>query len=343
MLINGKRAMAWVTTIDSVARHPNADLLDVATVGGWELVVKRDEFQPGQQAIYITIDAWVPTQLAPFLSKGKEPRQFNEIPGERLRTARLRGVVSQGLLLPMSSLDPYLQGQPRPTPGTDVSDLLGITIYEKPEPKSADARGFFPVGIPKTDQERIQNCFRTFEVSLTQDLWDVEEKIEGQSHTAYFRDGEFGVASRSLDLRDGDNTFWNTARAAGLPEKLASLGRNLAIQSEQVGPGIQGNIYGFTGYHLITYDIFDIDLGRYLPTDQRDQLAQTLGLTIPPRIHTGVNINAVGGSMKSLIAASDGASQLKNQPLREGLIWRRQGEPRATFKAISTEYLLKQK
>lgn len=341
MLINGKRAMAWVTTIDSVTHHPNADLLDVATVGGWELVVKRDEFRQGDQAVYITIDAWVPHALAPFLSKGKEPRQYNEVHGERLRTVRLRGVVSQGLLLPVSVLDTYVQE--RPPVGTDVSEILGVVIYEKPEPKSADARGFFPTGIPKTDQERIQNCYRTFETSLAQDLWDVEEKIEGQSHTAYYRDGEFGVASRSLDLRDGDNTFWNTARAAGLPEKLARLGRNLAIQSEQVGPGIQGNIYGFTGYHLITYDIFDIDSGRYLPTDQRDLLAAELGLTIPPRILSGVKIDAVGGTLKSLIQFSDGASQLKNQPLREGLIWRRQGEPRATFKAISAEYLLKQK
>jgi tRNA-binding EMAP/Myf-like protein len=46
----------------------------------------------------------VPTEIAPFLSKGKEPRVFNGVKGERLRTVKLRGVQSQGLLLKLTDV-----------------------------------------------------------------------------------------------------------------------------------------------------------------------------------------------------------------------------------------------
>lgn len=107
MYKNGERMMAWVDTILTIKPHNNADTLELAMVKGWQVVVKKGAFQPGDKVIYISIDSWVPTEIAPFLSKGKEPRVYKGVRGERLRTVKLRQEISQGIILPLSVLEKF--------------------------------------------------------------------------------------------------------------------------------------------------------------------------------------------------------------------------------------------
>lgn len=93
------RKMASIRKIDAIGPIEGADAIEVATLGGWKVVVKKNEFNVGDLAVYCEIDSWIPTEIAPFLSKGKEPREYNGVKGERLRTVKLRGTLSQGLLL----------------------------------------------------------------------------------------------------------------------------------------------------------------------------------------------------------------------------------------------------
>ena len=92
------RKLATIRKIDALTPITGADAIECAHVGGWKVVVKKGEYIAGDLAVYIEIDSWVPTTLAPFLSKGNYPRVYNEVEGERLRTVKLRGQVSQGLL-----------------------------------------------------------------------------------------------------------------------------------------------------------------------------------------------------------------------------------------------------
>ena len=94
-----ERKMASIRKIDNIVPILGADAIECAMIGGWSVVVKRGEFNIGDLAVYVEIDAWVPTEIAPFLSKGQEPREYNGVKGERLKTVRLRGQLSQGLLL----------------------------------------------------------------------------------------------------------------------------------------------------------------------------------------------------------------------------------------------------
>jgi RNA ligase (TIGR02306 family) len=94
------RKLASIRKIADIRPIPDADAIEVAVVDGWKVVVKKGEYSVGDLAVYLEIDAWVPHALAPFLSKGQEPREYNGVKGERLRTVKLRGQVSQGLLLP---------------------------------------------------------------------------------------------------------------------------------------------------------------------------------------------------------------------------------------------------
>lgn len=177
-----ERKLATIEVIEDLWNHPNADLLDLARVRGWQCVVKKGEFAKGDKVIYFEIDSFIPTELAPFLSKGKEPRVFEGIKGERLKTIRLRGALSQGLILPISilgSVDFPLED------GTDVSKHLGVIKWELPLPAQLQGQveGNFPSWIPKTDQERCQNCYS--EMAYLDNYehggidWNVEEKLDG--------------------------------------------------------------------------------------------------------------------------------------------------------------------
>ncbi len=63
------RKLATIRRIGAVNPIPGADAIEVASVGGWAVVVKKDEYRTGDLAIYCEIDSWIPHDLAPFLSK----------------------------------------------------------------------------------------------------------------------------------------------------------------------------------------------------------------------------------------------------------------------------------
>lgn len=94
-----ERKLATIRRISNIEPIEGADAIEVATVGGWKVVVKKNEFEVGQLVTYIEIDSWVPHDIAPFLSKGKEPRVYEGIKGERLRTVKFKKQLSQGLIL----------------------------------------------------------------------------------------------------------------------------------------------------------------------------------------------------------------------------------------------------
>ena len=165
-----ERKLATIRKIAEVRSIENADKIQAYRVDGWFVVDSVDKYKVGDLVTYIEIDSFVPHELAPFLSKGKEPREFEGVKGERLRTIRLKGQVSQGLLLPIThevnvawSHNFFnFEGFKPLEEGDDVTATLGILKYEKPLPAAltGTAKGNFPSFIPKTDQERIQNLSR---------------------------------------------------------------------------------------------------------------------------------------------------------------------------------------
>ena len=101
------RKLATVEVISEIRPHTNADALEIAIVRGWQVVVRKGEFVQGQTVVYFEIDSWIPTEIAPFLSKGAEPREYEGIKGERLRTIKLRGEISCGMILPITVLERF--------------------------------------------------------------------------------------------------------------------------------------------------------------------------------------------------------------------------------------------
>lgn len=347
------RALARIVSIDTITPIPNADAIETATVGGWTVVVKKGEYTPGDYAIYLEIDSWVPHELAPFLSKGKDPREYNNVKGERLRTIKLRGQLSQGLLLP---LDPSwiirnLGAPPNAKfsdyKNRDVTNLLNIQKWEPPIPArlAGLAKGNFPSFIPKTDQPRIQNLQE--ELNSWKDdprSWEVTEKLDGSSMTVYIDSttNEFNVCSRNINLKcDSNNSFWAAAQAQNLEQCLRKENRTLtlALQGELVGEGIQGNPYKIKGQKFYVYDIYDFRNNKYLGHEARLLIVNLLGLTHVPIIDNRLYVDRC--SIASLLAYAEGKSILNSEQEREGLVFKRR-DGLLSFKAISNKFLLQE-
>lgn len=337
------RKMATIRKIDTLRPIEGADAIECAVVGGWTVVTKKGEYNAGDLAVYCEIDSFIPTAIAPYLTKpGHYAKTFEGVEGERLRTVKLRGQLSQGLLLPYATCGKIC------AEGEDVSELLGIVKYEAPVPAelAGEVKGMFPSVIPKTDQERIQNLKVELAEWLTNDElhWEVTEKLEGSSMTVYMRDGEVGVCSRNLDLKpNADNSLWRAANKYNLPAKLIGIGCNIAIQGEIVGNGIQGNIYQMRDQDFLVYDIYDIDAGRYFTPGERKAFVAEHGLNHCPVLAYSARLTDTLGltNMDQILKFAEGKSVMGMIGCeREGLVFKCH-EKQVSFKAISNKYLLK--
>ena len=165
------RKLATVERIVEIASIPDADKICAYKVRGWCVVDQVGRYAVGDLVVYCEIDSFIPTAIAPFLTKsGHFPKTYEGIEGERLRTAKLRGQVSQGLILPIAKFVPekgianalkYFDANGNAhhqvvADGDDVTELLGIVKWNPPVAAclAGLAKGNFPSFGRKTDQER---------------------------------------------------------------------------------------------------------------------------------------------------------------------------------------------
>lgn len=339
------RKLACAKRIQEIKKIPDADLICAYRVDGWWVVDAVGKYRVGDLAIYCEIDSWIPNSIAPFLSKGKEPRIYDGIKGERLRTVKLRGQLSQGLLLP---LDRRMSGNLLPTnrrcvsEGEDVSEELGVVKWEAPIPANlaGEVRGNFPGLIPKTDEERLQNLTSEFEEWKDSDSrWEVTEKLDGSSMTVYVLEEDEGVCSRNLNLKETpSNSLWTVARREGLIEKIRSSGKNLALQGELIGEGIQKNRYNLKGHDFFVYKIYDINEGRFFTPQERNEFVSKFEIKHVPVLDNSASLLE---NVNDMLEFAEGKTFLGSGAEREGLVWKNVSLPGLSFKTISNKFLLK--
>lgn len=337
--MNTERKLATIRRIEEITPIPDAEFIECARVGGWRVVVKKDEFHVNGMAVYCEIDSFVPHALAPFLTPaGHEPKEFEGVMGERLKTKKLRGVVSQGLLLPLYVLANnkiYTHED-----GADVTEQLGIIKWERPEPagRVSEAKGDFPHFIKKTDQERIENVKNLS--SHFGEEFEVTIKVDGSSLTAFVFNEEYGVCSRNVWLKEIEgNGFWDIAKKEQLIEKIRATGRNLAVQGELLASNIQGNYEKRTKPEFYCFSIFDIDAQKYLLPKERQDLCASLEI---PHVKVVDNSFVLNHTIDELLALAEGDGMFDGVR-REGLVWKSHTDAEFSWKAISHSYLLKEK
>lgn len=340
------RKLATIRRIADIQPIEGADAIEVATVDGWKVVVKKNEFKIGDLAVYFEIDSVLPVREEfEFLRKGcyvkKDWLRSETNPegeGFRLKTIKLRGQVSQGLLVPLLHYLVVVEE------GDDVTYLLEVVKWDPPLPASLSgmAKGNFPSFIPKTDQERIQNMRQADLDAHADDEFEVTVKLDGSSMTVYSFDGSIGVCSRNLELdyiNSPDTTFAKVFVESGLADVMPRFS-GLAIQGELMGPGIQGNREYLQKHQFFVFDMYNIIEARYLSHDERMDVLKELKQSEVSITHCPVlkSIQAARLTKEELLAMAEGPSLMDN--VREGLVFKSIDYPDFSFKAISNTFLL---
>ena len=234
-----------------------------------------------------------------------------------IKTRKILGEVSQGICFPLNILDKLGEwksviGEPNYSAvltfgltaipiveGEDLTDLLGVTQYEAPDPATmgGDAAGTLQaVGLLVSDEERIENLYGKYE-KLRQYHYIKTEKLEGTSFTCYLKGGKFGVCGRTIDFKipeedegyDQMNVYWKVAQKFDLEKKMRDfafthdyMDNDFAWQGELVGEGIQKNIYKLKGQRVAMYNAFDITLQEYFDYDAFLIVMDAMGvMTVP--------------------------------------------------------------
>jgi RNA ligase (TIGR02306 family) len=335
--MNTDRKLASVVKIADIQPIVGADAIMVASVKGWKVVVKKDEYKVGDLAVYYEIDSFLPIRPQfEFLRKSSFKRMGSS-EGFRLKTIRLRGQISQGLLTPIP------EGISNPKEGDDLTEALDIVKYEPPIPAqlAGKIKGTFPSFIPKTDEIRIQNFESEVGFSPVGERAYVTEKLDGTSFTCYFNNGVFGVCGRNWELSEtDDNSLWRMAKMLELKEKMTKLGKNIALQGELIGAGINGNLYGMSDHKLYFFTGYDIDKGRRMFFDELEWVLFGLQLQMVPVLEKyGFVIPNENNIVDYMLKYAEGKSVLNMEVDREGVVVRGL-EREFSFKAISNTYLL---
>jgi RNA ligase (TIGR02306 family) len=335
------RKLASVRRVSAIEPIPDADKIEKLTIDGWHVVSQKGNFQVGDRCVFHEIDSFLPTDnpIYAFL-KPKDGRKvvFNGVEGHRLKTIKLRGQISQGLAVPLTAFD--TNGWVINL-GTDLTDQLGIQLYEKPLPAqlAGTVRSTFPFWIRKTDQERIQNLSKVIPDVLDEEF-EVTMKLDGASMTVYHNDGIISVCSRNMDLiESADNAFWQCARKQGLVDLMMEL-ENYALQGELMGPGVQGNHEGLDTLTFFLFDIWNIKEQRYFSPLERWELTARYQITHVPvfdNVNPSIPLRRLGTTVDEILQKADGQS-LKN-PVREGLVCKSMSRD-FSFKIISNAFLL---
>ena len=358
------RNLASIRQIKDKRPIENADRIEVCTVDGWEVVVKKDEFNIDDLIIYIEIDSIVP-DIPCF--------EFLRDRGFKVKTIKLRKQISQGLIMPLSILPEGLY-----TKGQDVTDILGIIKYESNSEREANKTAYvstsplfkkfmkykmfrkligdkylkhkkhqklFPDWIKKTDETRVQNLPERFYQNIrSYYLFNVTEKLDGQSATYAVKKKLFGpeyfVCSRNIRLQKHDSSsYWTISDKHDIKAVLSDIMknkdcRNVVLQGEIIGNGIQGNKYNKLFYDFYAFNLI-ID-GYQYSTNEMAFILEDYGIKTVPIVKRRYQLPQ---TISELVKYATDKSVVNPKINREGLVLR---WDEISFKVINPEFLLKE-
>lgn len=337
-----ERKLASIRKILDLKPIEGADNIELAIVDGWQVVVAKNvEHKVGDFIVYCEIDSFLPIKEEFEFLRKSSYKKMGEVEGFRLRTAKMMGQISQGLILPISVLGSKIFLEE----GMDVTEMLGIVKYEPPIPAelAGKVKGIFPSFIHKTDEIRVQNIPDEYKTYIeSNDNFYITEKLDGSSATFYINNGEFGVCSRNLELLETEgNTFWKVARELDLENKMRAKNKNFAIQGELIGEGIQGNPYKIKGHTVMFFTAFDIDTQKRFNYADFAMFMARNQLEVAPLLSIRVGTD-LPKTIDELLKFAEGKSSLNEKTEREGIVIRTSDNV-ISFKAISNKFLLKDK
>jgi RNA ligase (TIGR02306 family) len=375
------RKLVSVRRVESVHPIEGADAIERARVDGWDVVVKKEEnYQPGDLTIFFEIDAALPLDGFFGFLANRSPKRNVEWRGHSrtchvIRTAKLRGVVSQGLMvLPNDLFGGGFGGDELGwlEEGLDLTDHMeehfGVTKWEAvlpPESGGGIPKGNFPTHlVRKTDSERVQNLGSQWDKIQTHvGSFHATEKIDGTSSTFIRTEDELIVCSRNWMIQDGPNVYWNIAHRYSLFDVMPV---GAVLQGEIYGEGVQKNRLGIKGIDLAVFNVQfgdahdaaveplaaqfaggEIDIAEYLLEAVKATNGHDGWYTDLPKVGIYTDLKLPATIDETIAQANGIRSLISPDRLAEGIVWAGMNHDflsgRNNFKAISNKYLLKEK
>lgn len=232
--------------------------------------------------------------------------------------------------------------------------LMGIPVYRKVYLKlNSQNKGNWPEWVTKTDENRVQNSLKPI-LNHLNESWYITEKLDGQSACYFthktkvwgFTKLRFGVCSRNIWLKTkGSNNYWRIAEKYNLKKILLDTKREMVIQGEICGPGVQSNKYKLPELDFYVFNIVDCNGNRYSYTDMR-YFCEEHGLKCVPLVDAAFitkydNMEPIQ-IVNSLVELSKGNSLLYARN-REGIVMRLNLNTHVSLKVINPDFLLEHK
>lgn len=358
------RKLVTVRKIIDIQLINGADRIEEVWVDGWSVVCQKGIHTVGDTVLYFELDSFLPESDKRFESFMKfGTRTFDGVVGHRIKTVRLKGAYSQGIIMPLSEFPEITSFEE----DVDYSEVIGIVKWEAPQERGegmgyqGDKKGDFPWFIRKSDQERIQNLYGKLVPWLGDEEFVGTLKMDGSSHTTFYVNGDkydnkgFGYCSRNQELKlpevlsdpnyklEEQGKFFQGAFNSDLFKKVKDLhdkfGSYYAIQGELVGSGVQGNFEKFDTYQVFAYNIFDIEKQQYVDYKTFEVMAEAVKLQIVPKVYDAQLI--LKRDLKDILEMSN-LGKVLNADYIEGIVWK-EVDGNCQWKGINNRYLEKQK
>ena len=281
------KPLAYIVKIKDIREIPGADRIELATVMDYTVVVKKNEYKPGDFGLYVEVDSVLPddAEKFPFFEFLRD-KKF------KIKSMKLGkfGVISQGILFKPSDI-----GLTNVKVGQDYTQQFKITEIVQDEEEAGltnnnkkdnwfirklmrykwfrDWRKRHNVSetwnetFPgKSDEENVQKIYTEMYEKYANEEWVATEKLEGQNITIYTEEvnGLFGktkrvgVCSRTRELNKNGNgkNFWVTVIREKLDEQIKNIPGEWWCRGEHLGPGIQKNIYKLPRTTIRFFDFY---------------------------------------------------------------------------------------
>lgn len=313
--------LAVVAKVLELAPIEGADRIERATVLGWHVVVKKGLHKVGDLVVMIFPDSYAPKKYVDETYTGEEKT--------RVRTVKLRGQYSAGLVLPMSELtsDKNCVGWEE---GDEVSVHLGIEKWVAPTSSAlgGETKGDFPTNIlRKTDELNFRSEPEALEEARTSDKFANAEfvatlKCDGSSGTFICKDNEFKVCGRNVEFTESEsNSFWKVAHKYKLKDVLRKQPVELALQGEVCGPGIQKNPLKLDSLTFLVFQIRDVTNHTWYDWDKVKEFCNAHGIPHVPEITRFVFSKSVP-SIEDLQEMANNAKYDNGRANAEGIVIR---------------------
>ena len=334
------------TTILDIQPCPNADRLVLGTIYGWQVVLPKDKFQIGSKVVYVPIDSVLPKNIEDILFKPDSKVKLNK---SRIRQIRLRGSVSQGMVIDPAELSSIINLDKIPLE-TDLSAILNISKYEPPPPKFQSSMGGGGCKIRALENAAFHQYNGLLNIKWNTTMFKEGDDvvIQCKLHGTNARAGklpyvantlwkkikkalklvpafEFCYGSNRVQLQErsgytgfyGTDVYGQTLKSIDTESKIKD---GETVFGEIVGPGIQkGYSYGLKEHRFVLFDVKILNPDgsqTWLLPDEVEAFAKERGFEMVPILYKGPYNKELAYQL------TKGSSEYndKSEKVREGIV-----------------------